>query len=78
MIESSPHYFCVYLEKLLTEPFNGGSGRDVECNDTTLTRKMHKADRERLRRDHLNGQFAKLAGVLGELFFVASLCHALL
>lgn len=31
-------------------------------------RKLQKADRERLRRDHLNEQFAKLAGVLGEIY----------
>ncbi len=52
--------------------FCGGSGRGTASNeigDPTSARKVHKADREKLRRDRLNEQFGELAGVLGNL------CH---
>ncbi|KAL3698433.1 hypothetical protein R1sor_012509 [Riccia sorocarpa] len=45
----------------------GGSGRVNTATDNTSqlsARKVHKADREKLRRDRLNEQFAELAGVL--------------
>lgn len=44
------------------------SGRAVgpnENGDAASVRKVHKADREKLRRDRLNEQFGELAGVLG-------------
>lgn len=47
----------------------GGSGRAVgpsENGDAASVRKVHKADREKLRRDRLNEQFGELAGVLGK------------
>uniref|UniRef100_A0A7I4FTT3 BHLH domain-containing protein n=1 Tax=Physcomitrium patens TaxID=3218 RepID=A0A7I4FTT3_PHYPA len=46
---------------------SGTSGRAVgptENGDTASVRKVHKADREKLRRDRLNEQFGELAGVL--------------
>lgn len=46
-----------------------GSGRAVgpnENGDAASVRKVHKADREKLRRDRLNEQFVELAGVLGK------------
>ena len=46
-----------------------GSGRAVgsnESGDAASVRKVHKADREKLRRDRLNEQFGELAGVLGK------------
>lgn len=48
----------------------GGSGRAVNSNengDAASVRKVHKADREKLRRDRLNEQFVELAAVLGKL-----------
>lgn len=45
----------------------GNSGRAVgpnENGDAASVRKVHKADREKLRRDRLNEQFGELAGVL--------------
>ncbi|XP_073393354.1 uncharacterized protein [Physcomitrium patens] len=45
----------------------GTSGRAVgpsENGDAASVRKVHKADREKLRRDRLNEQFGELAGVL--------------
>ncbi|CAK9211791.1 unnamed protein product [Sphagnum troendelagicum] len=47
--------------------FPGSSGRVAGSNengDPTSARKVHKADREKLRRDRLNEQFGELAGVL--------------
>ncbi|CAM6050097.1 unnamed protein product [Sphagnum compactum] len=47
--------------------FPGSSGRGAASNeigDPTSARKVHKADREKLRRDRLNEQFGELAGVL--------------
>lgn len=37
------------------------------CRGLNSSRKVLKADREKLRRDKLNEQFLELAGVLGEL-----------
>ena len=49
----------------------GCSGRIAGCSengDPASVRKVHKADREKLRRDRLNEQFGELAGVLGKSF----------
>lgn len=52
---------------LLPAQGTGNSGRAVNSNengDAASVRKVHKADREKLRRDRLNEQFVELAAVL--------------
>lgn len=44
---------------------SGRAGGSTENGDAATVRKVHKADREKLRRDRLNEQFGELAGVLG-------------
>lgn len=55
------------LSFLPSQPMSGSgrAGGSAENGDPATVRKVHKADREKLRRDRLNEQFGELAGVLG-------------
>lgn len=55
------------LSFLPSQPMSGSgrAGGSTENGDAATVRKVHKADREKLRRDRLNEQFGELAGVLG-------------
>lgn len=57
-------------------PFQGqppnGLTSDVGEVDVISVRKLHKADREKLRRNRINEQFAELASVLGTIVCISS------